>query len=147
MRFWQAFWQALRLTLRGQKPPALHDPQLLTWVRQLDSLVDEVYTAADQSQLDLARRQALSLRLDGRVMSVESVLSAVRYHARQEYPSLLRSGLPHNRLGIQASNVNDRYWVSRLLGMPELQFPNLAAALQRLADHLDAFPSTELSNS
>lgn len=143
MRYWAAFRQALRLTLRGQKPPALQHPQLLAWVRQLAALVDAVYVAADQTQLDRARRQALTLRLDGRVMSVETVLAAVRFHAYEEYPSLLRSGLPTNRLGIHASNMNDQYWISRLAELPELQSPPLAGALQRLAAHLNNLPSTE----
>lgn len=143
MNILRAFWLAIGFTRRGEKPPALQHPQLLAWVRQLDVLVDEVYAAAEQSQFDQTRRQATTLKLDGRLMSVESVLAAVRYHARQEYPSLLRSGLPFNRLGIQASNVNDHYWVSRLVDVPELQSPLLKTSLTRLAAHLNAIPSPE----
>lgn len=137
----RAFWLALRFTLRGEKPPALQHPQLLAWVQRLAVLVEDVYLAADQSQLDKERRQAVSLKLDGRLMSVESVLAAVRYHARQEYPSLLRSGLPYNRLGIQASNLNDHYWVSQLLDVPELQSPAVKSALLRLTAHLQTIPA------
>ncbi|MBI5668174.1 MAG: hypothetical protein HZC41_09220 [Chloroflexi bacterium] len=143
MRFWTAFWHALRLTLRGQTPPALQHPHLLEWVRQLAALMDAVYAAADEAQLDRARRQTLTLRLDGRVMTVETVLSTVRFHARDEYPSLLRSGLASNLLGIHASNINDRYWISRLQALPEMQATPVAAALQRLADHLEALPTAK----
>jgi hypothetical protein len=143
MKFLRAFWLTLRFALRGEKPPALQHPQLLAWVQQLAVLVDAVYLAADQSQLDKTRRQAIRLKLDGRLMSVENVLAAVRYHARQEYPSLLRSGLPYNRLSIQASNVNDHYWVSRLLDMPELQSSAIKSSLLRLTAHLNNLPSPE----
>lgn len=140
MNILRAFWLAVRFTLRGEKPPALQHPQLLAWVRRLAVLVEAVYMAAEQSQIDQTRRQAITLKLDGRLMSVETVLAAVRYHAGQEYPALLRSGLPFNRLGIHASNLNDYYWVSRLLDVSELQTPAVQTALTRLAAHLSAMP-------
>lgn len=140
-RYARAFWLAVRLTASGQQPPALQHPELLEWVRQMAGLVEAVYTAAEAHRLDAARRKTISLRLDGRLMTFDTVLAALRYHARQEYPSLLRSGLSHTYLAIQSSNMNDRYWLARLREAPELSDPPLRAALDRLLAHLEAIPA------
>ena len=145
-RYARAFWLALRMTARGQQPPALEQPALLAWVRQLNILVEAAYAAADQAHFDAARRESLTLRLDGRVMSFDGVLAALRYHAQQEYPSLLRSGSPHNHLAVYASNVNDRYWLSSMLDSPALDTPALRQALVLLLAHLDALPAFYTEN-
>lgn len=138
-RYTRAFWTAFRLTLRGQKPAALQHPERLAWVRQMAALVDAADAAAET--LDAARRKSLSLRLDGRLMTFDGVLAALRYHAQQEYPALLRSGSPYQWLAVHASNLNDRYWLARLIESPQLSDPPLRAALDRLLAHLDALPT------
>ncbi len=36
MRYWRAFWGALRLTLRGEPPPAPKQPAIVVWTRELE---------------------------------------------------------------------------------------------------------------
>jgi hypothetical protein len=103
--------------------------------------VDAVSRATDALGLDKAARQQLTLRLDGRVRNVEFVLATIRFHAAQEYPSLFENGLSSRHLNaVYATNMNDQYWVSRLLEMDALQAPPLRAALDQLRLHLESVP-------
>ena len=140
-RYWRAFIQALQLTLRGEKPPARTQSPLQVWTEQYAVLVEALIRVADQSGLDQARRKQIMLRLDGRQMSLETALATLRFHARDEYNSLLRSGVNQHVLNVlQASNMNDRYWLARLMEIPELQSAPLQAALTILDAHLSAMP-------
>lgn len=143
-RYGRAFRVALQMTRRGQKPPALQYPELQAWIQQMDRLVEAACAQGDRGGFDRARRETLRVRLDGRHTSVEAALAALRYHARQEYPSLLRSGAQHNLLAIQSSNFNDRYRLSRLLELPELADSPFQAALAELLAHLDAIPFSKV---
>lgn len=139
-RYLRAFVLAFQMTLRGEKPP--QSPAIMVWSRQLSQLMDEVYAVAEQNGLDKDMRRQTRIRLDGRVMSVETALATVRYHAGQEYPTLIGYGINNTNLNaIYASNMNDRYWITRLL--EDLSHPAVQAALNRVASHLDAIPSPE----
>jgi hypothetical protein len=140
-RYIDAFFIALRMTLRGETPqPPPRDPALAAWLRDGLPLLDAVYTAADGAGLRRAQREALTLRIDGREMKLETLLGTLRFHLAQEYPSLLRQPGQHNLLAIRAGCMNDRYWVSKLRAEPALQQGGLPAALERLATHLEALP-------
>ncbi|NWG18333.1 MAG: hypothetical protein HXY41_17045 [Chloroflexi bacterium] len=141
-RYWRAFRLAFEMTRRRQKPPALAHPELLAWIRQMDTLIEAARASGDRGGFDRARREALRVRLDGRDTSVEAALAVLHYHARQEYPSLLRSGAQHNLLAIQSSNFNDRYRLSRLLELPELADSPFKTALAGLLAHLERIPSS-----
>lgn len=144
MRYWRAFWGALRLTLRGEQPPAPKLPAIVIWTRELEQRADDLLRAAERDGLDEAARRALRLRLDGRQISLETALQTIRYHAAQEYPSLLQSGIGARSLNaIYACNMNDRYWLNTLLSHQRLQNPTVQAALSRMAEHMDAVPSLE----
>lgn len=130
------------MTLRGEKPPAKTRPPLAVWTEQYAVLADALITAADQNGLDQARRKQMKLRLDGRQMSLETAITTLRFHARQEYPSLLRSGVnPHVLNTFQATNMNDRYWLGRMQALPEMQAAALQAAIISLDSHLAALPT------
>ena len=143
-RYIRAFIVSLRLTLRGQQPPGLRHPELYAWIRQMAVLVDAVYTAADQNGLDKKVRAATTVKLDGRSMSLETALQTLRYHAGEEYPSLLRNSPKsrHNLSAIYAGNMNDRYWLMTLQADSTVQNPAVHAALMQLSAHLDSIPST-----
>jgi hypothetical protein len=130
---------ALRMTLRGQQPPGLRHPELYAWIKQIGPLVGELSVAVDQAGLD---KKATFVRLDGRRMSLDRVLQIIHYHAAQEYPSLLAtSGNGRFNIGaIQATNMNDRFWLTVLRDEASLQQPAVQAALARLSAHLDAIP-------
>jgi hypothetical protein len=145
-RYIRAFVVALRMTVRGEKPPPLRHPEFYAWIREMVVLVDRVIAAADQSGLD---QTAIVVRLDSRPMSLEKVLQILRYHAAQEYPSLLRTSATRrfNLSAIHATNMNDQHWLSRLRQESALQNPDIQAALARLSDHLNTIPSLSPSQS
>jgi hypothetical protein len=114
-RYARAFYQALVFTLRGQKPPSLEAEErhrnLLLWSRQVLTQVDTVYDALQAQGVSAA---AVVMHIEGRDVSLEQALSAVRFHAAREYPQLIRSGSTHTLLAIQAANLNDRFLIERL---------------------------------
>ena len=141
-RYLSAFWGALRTTLRGQtySPPAQPSP-LAAWISQYQILVDAVLRAANQNGLDQAARKQVKLRLDGRQMSLETALMTLKFHAAEEYPSLVRSGTGRDvQNTLYATNMNDRYWISRMVEAPVLQQPDVQQALSVLDAHLDTLP-------
>ncbi len=139
-RYLRAFIRALQMTLRGEKPSAA--PAIMHWSRQLTRLMDDLYAVVEQNGLDKNQRQQTRIRLDGRVMSLETALATVRYHATHEYPTLIGYGINNTNLNaIYASNMNDRYWVTRLL--EDLPNPAVQVALNRVAAHLDSIPSPD----
>ena len=143
IRYLRALITALRFTMRGVQPPGLRQPELYAWIKQMVVLVDAVYAAADANGLDKAARTVATVKLDGRALTLETMFGTLRYHAAQEYPSLLRTsgGRGINLGAIQASNLNDRYWLLKLRDESSLGSPAVQAALAALAAHLDAIPS------
>ncbi len=97
--------------------------------------------AADQNGIDQAARKQIKFRLDGRQMNLETALLTLKFHASDEYPSLLRQGTGR---GVQntlyATNMNDRYWVSKLNEVPKFQKPEIQSALSTLDKHLENIP-------
>lgn len=140
-RYTLAFWKALQMTIRGEKIDTPAQSPLTTWINQYRLLVDNVLRAANQNGVDQAMRKQVKLRLDGRPMSFETALMTLRFHATEEYPSLIRQGTGR---GVQntlyATNMNDRYWLSIMQQAPELQKPDLQQAFSKLDSHLDAIP-------
>jgi hypothetical protein len=140
-RYLDAFFTALRMTIRGEKPqPPPRHAGLDAWLREGLRLVDAVYYTADSAGLRRERRREISLRIDGRAMPLETVLATLRFHLGQEYPSLLREPGQHNLTAIRAGCLNDRYWVSKIQAEASLQQGGIPAALGQLATHLEAFP-------
>ena len=140
MRYIRAFFQALLLTLRGQKPPSLEAEEqhedLLAWCRETVTRVD-VATAAIAANGTNA--QSLTMHIEGRDVTLKHTLDVLRYHAAREYPHLIRSQARHAILAIQALNLNDRFLVLRLIeyeGLPEV----VKAAMDSLAEHLNEVP-------
>lgn len=141
-RYLKAFWGALRMTLRGEKITPPTASPLVIWINQYLSLVDAVLNAVDHNGIDQAMRKQIKLRLDGRQMSFETALQTLKFHAKEEYPSLVRQGTEGR--GVQttfyATNMNDRYWISKMMESSELQKPEVQKALALLDTHLDNIP-------
>ncbi len=142
-RYLRAFWGALRLTMRGETitPTPMPASPLTAWISQYSILVDAVLRAANQNGIDQATRKQVKLRLDGRQMSLETALLTLKFHATEEYPSLVRQG---EGRGVQntlyATNMNDRYWISKIAEASEMQKPDVQTALSALDSHLDSIP-------
>lgn len=143
LRYLRAFWGALRMTLRGEvyKPPVLPQSPIVIWINQYALLVNAILRSANQNGVEQDRRKQITLRVDGRAMSLETALMTLKFHAEEEYPSLVRAG---NGRGVQntlyATNMNDRYWVSQMLKEAALQKPDVQKALADLDAHLDSIP-------
>jgi hypothetical protein len=140
IRYLRAFFIALSMTLRGVKPAPVRHSALRTWMEQTKVHVEQLTRQADAAGLDAAGRKALKVRVDGRDVSVESVLAAVRYHAEEEYPYLLAHETEHSLTAITAANLNDVYAVSKLHDIPEVTL--VAGPLQTLKAHLEQIPES-----
>lgn len=132
----RAFFVALGMTLRGQTPPPRRHAAIHAWIQQAERLLEAVYQAAQQSGLDESRRKNISVKVDGRARSMESILGTVRFHLREEYPYMLKNETEHSLTAIQASNLNDHYAVLRLSESAEVG--NVCAALESLAAQLES---------
>jgi hypothetical protein len=114
-RYLRAFYTALVYTLRGQRPPTLEAEErhreLLAWCRETLTRVDAVNETLQTHGVSAA---SIVMRIEGRDVSLETALETVRFHAAREYPQLIRSGSVHTALGIQATNLNDRFLLERL---------------------------------
>ena len=142
-RYLRAFFTAARMTLRGEKLPAPTQHPLLLWTRQFAVLVDGVYQVAERGGLNKNARQTIKLRIDGRPMSVETLLATLKFNAVTEYPTLLRHGVSRDVMNtFHASNLNHRYGIERLKAADELQNADLQAALTRLDQHLENIPQS-----
>ncbi len=140
-RYLRAFFTALQLTLRGQRLAPRPPSPLAVWMEGSIRRLDALLAAADRAGVDAAARQTLKVRIDGRPMSVETLLATVRYHAAQEYPMLLGSGRDDRALNaIYASNLNDHFWLTKLSELAEFQQPALKSILTQLIGHLQNAP-------
>lgn len=144
-RYARAFFGALRMTLRGEMPPALrvHQqyPQLSAWWAGTIASVDAVITAADAHGFGKARRESLVLHIEKRDVSMETILDGVRFHAEKEFPHLMRAQGQYNMLGIHATNMNDHYLILKLGQVDDLP-ADVREAVEALAAHLERAPQT-----
>jgi hypothetical protein len=139
-RYVRAFFLALKLTLHGESLALTPQQALLAWTRRTIELVDRVVSAADSQGMDKPARQAFTLHIDKRDVSLEMALAVVRHHAAEEYPYLLQNPTPHHLTALQASNLNDGYWLAQFQEAEGLAGTPVGAALSALKTHLEAIP-------
>lgn len=137
-RYKPAFFEALQRAIGREQP----FPLFSRWARHTLPLINAVYTAADAAGLDEEQRRRLSLRIDRRDISMETILGAIKYHAEREYPYLLGEKVNDNAIAVYALNLNDRYRIVRLTEVEAVSGGALGAALDALHRHLDSVPST-----
>lgn len=138
-RYARAFLLALRYTLRGEKPPLLRVrdqyPVFTAWVDKTVTLIEEIERAAASAGVDA---KAVIVRVDRRDVSMETILAAVKFHAKREYPSLMVHGKDeYSPVTVQATNINDRYLVMQLGNALQ---PPLKSAVEALEEHLAQIP-------
>ena len=138
-RYVRAFVQALKMTLRGEKLPENPLSQRLVllnrWTVVLAERTDEVERLANQQKLDMA---GVVVRIDRQNISMKMVVDLLKYRATIEYPNLLREGGKSGWSVIYTSNVNDRYYVTRL--HEELAESPVKQAVVALQAHLEELP-------
>jgi hypothetical protein len=137
----RAFWRALQMTLRGETytPPPPAYPEVRVWISQGQALLKTIFETADAQGLDEAARKQHTLTLEGRPISMQTILAAVEHNFSREYGLLLDSGLEHSWLSLAAFNMNDRYRLSQLAAsLP--QSAALQGAIEALESHLAELP-------
>ncbi|MCY3834661.1 MAG: hypothetical protein OXG85_16745 [Chloroflexi bacterium] len=138
IRFARAFFQALRLTLRGESLPGARYKPLETWIAQGLTLLE---TAEKLSVTEHVSWATLRLKLDGRPTSLDTTLAMLRHNLVDEYPRLMRLDDPHSLTVIQSSNLNDQYRVDQFAEADAVASPALRRALAELSQHLSNLPS------
>ena len=138
MRYLRAFWKALVITLRGERVPRPYGP-LRDWMEASAEQVRAVFAAADEHAMPRHVREKQVIKLEGRLMSMQTILEAVQHHVEREYPHLLREGAAHNITAIYASNMDDQYRVMRLRDDLPKDSP-LRKFINDLSQQLNAIP-------
>ena len=134
-RIIRAFFQAVKMTLRGEQIPLRPHAGLWAWIEEGEQLTNALFALTDRHKLD---RNNLTKRIEGREMSLETALGGVRYHLSEEYPYLLRHLTAHSVTAIYASNMNDQYFVSSYIDL--IENAEVKQALQNLDQHLQNIP-------
>jgi hypothetical protein len=137
----RALLTAARMTLRGEKHPAEiaadRYPGTLAWLDDVMAALAQVETAAREGGFDPA---SLTLHIEGRDVTARAMFAAIRFHAADEYPSLLKNATGYSTLAIKATNLNDRYMLLRL-GEAEALPPFMREPVNKLADVLSRQPN------
>ncbi|MCU0463813.1 MAG: hypothetical protein MUF38_04515 [Anaerolineae bacterium] len=141
MRYLRAFVGALKMTLRGEAPPPAPTSPLREWMGETLRRTDALLKACEASGMDEAARKAVVQVVEGRRVNLNTVLLTIRFHAAQEYPTLL-SSVNNQALGaLYGSNTNDHFLLMRFLS--RLDKPEIVAAAQALIEHLASVPSVD----
>ncbi len=150
MQYLRAFFEAMRLTLRGEtivSPAEREFPALFGWIKAGQKHLSVIDDQLEQHPTEAANWQQIKIHVDGRDMTLKTVLDGVRYHLTQEYPYLLENFTDHSLTALYASNLNDQYWVQSLAQLDNLP-TTLNQPLTNLSAHLRAIPpSTDVRNS
>jgi hypothetical protein len=148
-RYAQAFLGALRLTLRGETPPPAPYPELRAWIEGGLQRLNTLTQAVEAAGLTADKRQAMTFIADGRRVTMETVLTGLRYHLAEEYPYLLRDITEHSRLAIYSTNVNDTYRLTKLMqtlqestNQSPQDLTAILESVEELRNHLNTFPES-----
>jgi len=136
----RAFFRALAMTLRGEKPPETPYSAVRRWAAETITLIDRIVGQANASGLSQASRQRLTVTIDRRQIDLDKALQIVRQHAASDYPYLLKHPNQYSLMTIQATNLNDQYLAQRLVELEGVS-QEVTTLLSQLSDHLQALPS------
>lgn len=137
-RYVQALIAAMRLTLRGEKPVPSAQSLLSDWMKRSAALADAALAAADAEGLNQEARRKRTLTAEGRRTNMETIIAAVRFHASEEFPHLLSNFSQTSITAIYATNVNDRFLITKLFDT--LEAGMLREAVGKIASHLESIP-------
>lgn len=142
-RILRALILALRLTLRGETPVASPDQArraaLVAWLRTAQQHLASVRQQAQAAGLSEAKQAELRVRVDGRTITMGTILNGTNHHLTEDYPLLLRNLTDQTLTALHATSLNDRYRVEQLSKVVE--HVELKSALIRLAEHLGSPPN------
>lgn len=137
-RYVQALVAAVKLTLRGEKPVPSAQSLLSDWMKRSAALADAALAAADAEGLNQEARRKRTLTAEGRRTNMETIIAAVRFHASEEFPHLLSNFSQTSVSAIYATNVNDRFLISKLFDTLEAGI--MREAVGKIASHLESIP-------
>lgn len=143
----RAFFLALKMALRGESLAPAHFQPLTDWMDAVESQLALVLDTADEYGLDQDQRQALRLKLDGRLTSLEQSLQMLRHNLKNEYPRLIRLNDGYSMVVVQSINMNDQYRVSRFLEAGFIESQPLRQALEDLNERLLNLPQIDFPQS
>ena len=138
MRYLRAFLTTLRMMLRGEGPPPSPQAALTAWMKTSAALADAALAAAEAEGLDQDARRQRTLTAEGRRTNMETILTSVRFHALEEFPHLLTNLSQTSISAIYATNLNDRFLISKLFDV--LEAGPLREAVGQIASHLEEIP-------
>lgn len=140
-KYFRAFVKTLRLLISGGKIPEEANMPYRRWSERTVALVATVFSVSDKNALPAEKREAIKTKIDGREMSLQTVLQAIHYHAKEEYVYLLKNITDNSITTIQATNLNDEYALSRFLENTLIENGEVRGALTHLHNHLKQIPN------
>lgn len=145
-KYIRAFIKTISLMMRGGELPAQTNMPYRHWSKQTISLVMTVFDVSDKYALPSEKRKMLKAKIDGREMSLQTVLQAILFHAQDEYPYLLNHLTDKSITTIEAINWNDEYALSRFIDDSRIESHDIRQALTHLHRHLKQIPNKTLGN-
>ncbi len=139
----RAFFLALKMALRGESFAPAHFQPLTDWMDAVEAQLALVLATADKQGLDQVQRQALQLKLDGRLTSLEQSLQMLRHNLKNEYPRLIRLNDSYSMMVVQSLNMNDQYRISRFLVDGGIKSGALRRSLSDLNERLLNLPQID----
>lgn len=142
-RILRALIIALRMTLRGEKPPPPRYPHLTAWTAEALRKINTILQQAESAGWKLEERQSRKLRIEGRDLSVQTILAAAQHNLSEVYPRMLRSADSQALTVIYASNMEDIFRLARLRDSGLVKNEALQRLLAEFCAHLEAIPREE----
>lgn len=143
MRYARAFFKALQMTIKGESIVPTHYQPLEIWIDAGMQKLAHVITTTDNHGLSQTERQAIQLKLDGHVTSLEQTLQMVRHNFVNEYPKLIQYDDSYTMMVVQSCNMNDQYRVSQFANADKISSGEVKQALEDLNQHLMNLPTIE----
>ncbi len=140
-KYFRAFIKTLRLMMSGGKLPEEANMPYRRWSERTVALVATVFSVSDKNGVVSETRETIKARIDGREMSLQTVLQAIHYHAKEEYAYLLKNLTDNSILTIQATNLNDEYALSRFIENTLIENSEIRMTLTHLHNHLKQIPN------
>ncbi|MDX2078920.1 MAG: hypothetical protein SFZ02_20980 [bacterium] len=141
-KYARGLWKTIVVLVRGGgKPPEEANIPYRRWTERTNALVTAVFAVADKEAISVATRESLKIKVDGREMSLQTLLQAIAYHAKEEYAYLLKNFTDNSLMTIQATNLNDEYALSRFIEAELIKSEAVLKALTNLHTHLKQVPN------
>lgn len=141
VKYSRGMWKTIVLLVRGGKAPEEANMPYRRWAERTAALVTAVFSASDKVGVSADKRDTIKTKIDGRDMSLETLLKAIAYHAKEEYAYLLKHLTDKSLSTIHATNLNDEYALGRFIEGELIKDDGTLVALTNLHKHLKQVPN------